>query len=115
GALGRERGGRGLRQGPVKSGIDRLDELMTPTVERVDRPLRLRDDRVVGSGIARSALEVPLLEVAEQEIDDEPEQTTLQSALRVAHAALDPGHDLSLRRDILPAQCAAPPPPRPST
>src|SRR5262245_39810584 len=101
GALGGERRGLVLRESPVVGDIDRLDELVPAAVELVDRPLRPADDCVVDVGAARQALEVPLLEVAAQQVGEDPEQARLRRPSRVAHDPLELGHDLCRRRKVL--------------
>ena len=100
-ALRRERGRRGLRDCSVDGRVDRFDELMSSRVEPVDRSLRLCDGGVVHPGTASLVFQVPLVEVAGEQIEEQPVEATRRSVCRVAKGTPELRHHLVARREMI--------------
>jgi hypothetical protein len=90
-----------LRDRSIDGGVDLLDDAMPSCVELVDRSLGLGDGRVVSAGTACIVFQVPLIEVAAQQIEQPTVEASRWSVFRIAEGASELGHDVFARREIV--------------
>jgi hypothetical protein len=83
----------------VDGRVDRFDELVSSGVEPVDRPLRLCDGCIVHPGTASLVFQVPLVEIAGEQVEQEPVEGSGRAVCRVAQGTPERRHHVVAGRE----------------